>query len=333
MALALAAILAACGGGQGDKMGDAGGAGADLSIGADLSAAAPDGGDGRAISDGVGAKSGGGTGACTPTEDRYIDGDYGTVVARDGRSFPVPGPLREGGAACTDLHNPCAGGQNAAWQAQLRTVVVDEAPGAVEVTGYLYADNYFELYVNGRYVCRDALDFVPFNAHVVRFKAAYPMTIALLGIDWEQSLGVGVEQRNGQNNVGDGGLVARFVDDRGRVVASSGQWRCLPHYIAPLDDPQCVKAGRDSSGCPAMAACVSGDLSGCRALHWEVPTDWFLPAFDDGAWPGASVYTLDQLGPKTAFTANAALFAGASVIWSKNLLTDNLVLCRTTAAP
>lgn len=287
--------------------------------------------DAPAITDGLGTKTGGGVGSCTPTEDRYIDGDYGQITARDGRVFPVPGPVSSG-ATCTDLHNPCNGGQNPDYASQLSTIVVDSGPNAVEVTGYVYADNYFELWVNGKYVCRDALDFVPFNSHVVRFKATYPMTIAIQAVDWEQSLGVGVELKNGAPNVGDGGIVARFVDEKGRVTVTSSDWRCRPYYVAPVDDPACVKPDRDSSACP-VASCATTDPSTCHGVHWAIPSDWASTTYDDSAWPKATTYAAAAIGPKTAYNANVGLFAGADFVWSKNLLIDNLVLCRTTLAP
>lgn len=288
--------------------------------------------DGRAISVGLGTKQGGGTGMCTPTEDRYIDGDFGVITARDGRQFSVPGPIHAG-STCTDLHNPCAGGQNPNYQTQLQTIVVDDTPDAVEITGYIYADNYFELYVNGKYVCRDALNFVPFNSHVVRVKARYPLTIGLLGIDWEQSLGVGVELNRGVNSVGDAGITARFVDANGKTTVTSTDWRCLPYYVAPLDDPGCVAADRDSSSCAVSAACVGKNPATCQAVLWPVPADWAAPSFNDSTWPLATRYTAAQVGPKTAYTVNAALFQGADFIWSKNLFTDNLVMCRKTVTP
>lgn len=306
----------------------------DLATTPDAAVPAGDGGtnESPAVADGLGTKTGGGTGMCTPTEDRYIDGDYGTITARDGRTFAVPGPIRTGGVACTDLYNPCAGGANPGWQSQLKTIVIDDTPDAVEVTGYVYGDNYFELYVNGKYVCRDALTFVPFNAHVVRFKARYPMTIAVEAVDWEQMLGAGIEIKNNANHVGDGGLAARFVDSKGRVVVTSADWKCRPYYIAPVDDPACVKADRDSAACPS-AACAAGDPKNCHAVLWTVPPDWTAPAFDDAAWPAASRSAPAAVNPKPAYSNNAALFQGADFIWSKNIAIDNLVLCRKTIAP
>ncbi|MBL8606699.1 MAG: hypothetical protein JNL38_05235 [Myxococcales bacterium] len=337
----VAAAVAACGESGGESPPprvDAAGvaeAGAEAAPPTDGSQGGPNGdaavSDTPGITDGLGVKTGGGTGSCTPTEDRYVDGDYGQITARDGRVFPVPAPVSSG-ATCTDLHNPCNGGQNPDYASQLSTVVVDNDPDAVEVTGYLYADNDFELWVNGKYICRDALTFVPFNSHVVRFKARYPMTIAIQAVDWEQSLGVGVELKNGSPNVGDGGIVARFVDDKGRVTVTSTDWRCRPYYVAPVDDPACVTPDRDSSSCPP-AACVAKDPATCHGVHWTVPADWASPTYDDSAWPKASTYAATAIGPKTAYTANAALFDGAEFVWSKNLLLDNLVLCRRTLGP
>ena len=53
----------------------------------------------------------------------------------------------------------------------------------------MIADNYFELYINGRLIGVDATPFTPFNSHVVRFRVKRPYTIAVLAQDWEDKLG------------------------------------------------------------------------------------------------------------------------------------------------
>jgi hypothetical protein len=59
----------------------------------------------------------------------------------------------------------------------LATVPLTEIdPDGVIITVYIFADNYFELYVNGKAVAKDPVPFTPFNSSVVRFKAKYPMT-------------------------------------------------------------------------------------------------------------------------------------------------------------
>src|SRR5262245_46750667 len=98
----------------------------------------------------------------------------GTVKSSDGKSWTVPGPVHDGRFA-VDVYNDCTGsGDNPAWQKQLETVVID--PDGVEITGYLFADNYYELYVNGTFVARDRLAMTPFNSTVVRFRAKEPVT-------------------------------------------------------------------------------------------------------------------------------------------------------------
>ncbi|HRF98016.1 MAG TPA: hypothetical protein PLZ51_22575, partial [Aggregatilineales bacterium] len=72
----------------------------------------------------------------------------------------------------------------------------------------IFADNYFELYVNGVFVGRDTINFVPFNSSVVRFQASYPMTIAVKLADWEDHFGLGMEYDT--YHVGDAGFIATF---------------------------------------------------------------------------------------------------------------------------
>ena len=190
----------------------------------------------------------------------------GTVKSSDGQEWTVPGPVQEGPLA-VDLYNDCTGtGDNADWERQLETVVIDE--DGVEITGYIFADNYFELYVNGRFVARDRLAMTPFNSTVVRFRAKYPITYAIKAIDWETRHGVGMEYQ--RFNIGDGGLIAYFSDGN----RTDAGWRAETFYIAPLDDPLCVRSagGRDSSFCSQAVRPT------CAA---EGPRQLSRPAFRD----------------------------------------------------
>ena len=56
-----------------------------------------------------------------------------------------------------------------------------DAGGEETFAAYIFADNYFELYVNGKLLGVDAIPFTPFNSSVVRFKANRPFTIAVNG--------------------------------------------------------------------------------------------------------------------------------------------------------
>lgn len=47
---------------------------------------------------------------------------------------------------------------------------IADAGGIEEFTTDIFADNYFELYVNGQLIAIDPVPFTKFNANLVRFK-------------------------------------------------------------------------------------------------------------------------------------------------------------------
>ncbi|HEX2619171.1 MAG TPA: hypothetical protein VHL11_03460, partial [Phototrophicaceae bacterium] len=193
-------------------------------------------------------------------QERFVSGATGKVVADDGSEWLVPMPVTEDGVGTVDLFNNCSGdGDNPDALDELQTVVVDE-DGEV-VTAYIFADNYFELYVNGVFVGRDNINFVPFNSSVVRFQASYPMTIAVHMADWEDHYGLGMEYDT--YHVGDAGFIAQFSNG----IVTDDSWRVLPLYIAPLDDPGCVVEDEfgnpDSSGCSIQPECSTSNAAVC----------------------------------------------------------------------
>jgi hypothetical protein len=253
----------------------------------------------------------------------------GTVTAADGRTFPAPGPIQEG-AMAPDIYNNCTGtGDNPNYASELKTVVIDE--DGVEITGYIHADNYFELYVNGTFVARDSIPMTPFNSSVVRFKARYPMTYAIMGIDWETHLGLGMEYASW--NIGDAGLIAYFSDGNG----THADWKAETFYIAPLDNPSCVRVtgtGRDSTFCHqgVRPTCAEKERTTCKALRFPIPADWTSPRFNgDSRWPAAIIWSADAVTNQRAYTDYTKLFGDAEFIWTRNLRLDNLMLARYTA--
>lgn len=249
-----------------------------------------------------------------------------TVKSEDGREWTVPGPVNEG-AMAVDLFNNCTGpGDNPNWASQLKTVVIDE--DGVEITGFIHADNYFELYVNGRFVARDSIPMTPFNSSVVRFKARYPMTYAIKGIDWETHEGLGMEYA--AYNVGDAGFIAYFSDGNG----THRDWRAETFYIAPLDNPACVRTagGRDSSFCAQAGRPACGmKPETCKALHFPIADNWMAPGFNDSSWPQAVLWFAAEVTNQQAYTGYTRVFGDAEFIWTRNLKLDNLVLARFTA--
>ena len=164
----------------------------------------------------------------------------GTITAADGTTLTVPAETRfQTEQKLPDLFNEC----NKATPTTLGEVDIDKVPvveidadGEV-VTGTIVADNYFEVYVNGKLVGVDAVPFTPFNSAIVRFKAKRPYTYALKLVDWEEKLGLGMEKMPDNDwHPGDGGVIARFSD--GTVTDSS--WKAQSFYIAPLASPDDV---------------------------------------------------------------------------------------------
>ncbi|WP_295895075.1 hypothetical protein [uncultured Vibrio sp.] len=198
-----------------------------------------------------------------------------------------------------------------------------------EVTGYIFADNYFELYVNGTLVAVDTVPFTPFNTSIVKFKVSKPYTIAVKVIDWEENLGLGTEDNRGKAyHPGDGGFIASFSD--GTVTGSD--WQAQTFYTSPIYDLTCLS---EANGQRLSKSCTTeGTDNGenAYAAHWQTPDNWMSHEFDSSTWPQATLYTEDEIGVnnKKAYMNFIEKFsgAGASFIWSTNVVLDNEVLLR-----
>ena len=204
------------------------------------------------------------------------------------------------GPKLPDLYNEC----NKVTPRNLAEVDLNKVPvveidkdGEV-VTGFMVADNYFELYINGKLIGVDATPFTPFNSHVVRFRVKRPYTIAVLAQDWEDKLGLGMEVFHGNTwHSGDGGFVAKFSD--GTVTNSS--WKAQSFYIAPLAHPDdVVEYGNIHDTSHLGRIHPLAKLPTCRelcfAIHYPIPDGWTEPDFDDSNWPQAFEYLDQEVG-------------------------------------
>ncbi|WP_342349261.1 hypothetical protein [uncultured Nitrospira sp.] len=264
----------------------------------------------------------------------------GKIRAEDGTEWIVPAQTHfQSAEKASDLFNQCDGVQlRNRSELDLKTVPVMDAGGTENFTVFIFADNYFELYVNGRLLAVDAVPFTPFNSSVIRFKVDRPFSVAVLAVDWEEHLGLGSEQNRGRAyHPGDAGVVAVIKDESGKTVAiTNATWKAQTFYTAPLQDRSCLKVEgqrRDSSACSTESV---QDGKSFSAAHWPIPDNWFATDYDDSAWPRASVFTNDTVGVdnKPAFMNFLDIFddlkADADFIWSSNLVLDNLVLLRKT---
>jgi hypothetical protein len=262
----------------------------------------------------------------------------GEINSSDGKRWIVPSSTEFDNTVAPDLYNEC----NDVRPANLNQVNIDaisimevDADGEL-ITAYLFADNYFELYVNDVLVGTDPVPFTPFNSNVIRFRANRPMTLAVKLVDWEENLGLGTEDNRGNAfHAGDGGFIATFYDSLNNVIASTGpDWKAQSFYIAPLTNANDVTELGDGThstdGITTSPTCSSN----CFAVHYEVPNDWASPDFDDSIWPNATTYTEMEIGVdnKPSYTKFIEVFSGAGsiFIWSSNVVLDNEVLLRYT---
>jgi hypothetical protein len=258
----------------------------------------------------------------------------GTIMSTNGIQWTVPAATSFAtGPKASDLYNQVTGVTPAnIAQVNLNSVpVVEVDPDGKMITGYLFADNYFELYVNGKLVAVDPVPYTPFNSCIVRFKAKAPITYAIRLVDWEENLGIGSEVNQGNPYyAGDGGLIASFSD--GTVTGS--HWKAQTFYISPLASPaevtELLDGTRDSSSSPSQPSSNANSY----ALHYLMPSNWFTKNFNDGGWPAATTYSEAVVGVdnKPEYTNFRAQFSGtgAKFIWSSNLVLDNDVIVRYT---
>lgn len=264
----------------------------------------------------------------------------GLAVTENGKEWVVPAQTQfDSAAKATDLYNECAGTEPSGIDdVDLDSVPVIDAGGDELFTAFIFADNYFEFYANGVLIAVDAVPFTPFNSSVLKFKASKPVSIAVVGVDWEENLGLGSEAGRGKPfQPGDAGVVALIQNAAGDVVSiTDSSWKAQTFYTSPIDDLACLVINgnvRDSSSCGVEGA---NSAAGLSAAFWPMPQGWEQAEFDDSDWPNAHVFTNDVVGVdnKPAYTNFTDLFdkkgADAQFIWSSNLVLDNLVLMRGT---
>ena len=286
--------------------------------------------------------------ATTTVSNLYPSGQriagIGTITATDNSVWTVPADVNYTDSSfpfAPDLYNPDGTQYTSASQALSafddNDIIEIDANGEV-ITGYIFADNYFELYVNGVPVGKDAIPFTQFNSHIVKFKVSPPYTIAMLLVDWEENLGLGSEASGGSNyHPGDGGLVAVFKDASGNTVATTGsEWKAQTFYTSPIQDLTCPTENgtlRITADCSTADA---SDGSNFYALHWGMPANWMDEDLDDADWPAATTYTNATIGVnnKPSYTNFTDVFDDsaddAEFIWSTNVILDNEVIVRYT---
>ena len=178
--------------------------------------------------------------------------------------------------------------------AQVKPVIADT------ITLNAFADNWCAIFVNGKLVAVDAIDFIPHNVVSVDILQEYPLTIAVLAKDNATPSG-GLEYGN---RIGDAGFILRLGDG----TVTSGSWKAKCFFRAP----------------------ANRDVNRPTVERAALPAGWHLPGFDDSGWERATEYTAERVRPDGDYAAEA--FTGAKFIWTSDLDLDNTVVLRTTVA-
>lgn len=161
----------------------------------------------------------------------------------------------------------------------------------------IYADNWFMLYVNGRLVAVDPIQFTPHNVVSVDFLPEYPMAIAVLAKD-------NADPRTGMeygSSIGDGGFCLKFADG----TVTNATWKAKNFFHGP----------------------VNGDTANPQVIQDPLPANWWAIDFDDSTWKNAKEYTVEEVDPKQPYFEND--FEGAKFIWTDDIALDNTVIFRT----
>lgn len=269
--------------------------------------------------------------------------NIGTITAKDGTTWTMPAATHFADPMfpkSSDLHNVCTG-VNHATSAQavaalsvLNIVTVD--PDGELITCFIFADNYFEMAINGVPVGKDNVPYTQFNSSLLQFRVKRPFTIAIHAVDWEENLGLGTELSGSPFHAGGGGVVAVFLDEKGAIIATTNAaWKAQTFYTAPIYDLSCP---REQGQARLSSTCSTADVadgSNAYALHWPLPTNWMATDLDDSRWPNASEFENQMVGVnnKPAYTNFTDVFdnptADAKFIWSSSLILDNEIVLRT----
>ena len=277
--------------------------------------------------------------------DRGRKAPIGKSTALDGSVWTVPAEVNFTNTNfpfASDLYNPCFKVEFKSADEALKALdgsdIVEVDKNGEIITAFVFADNYFEMYINGVPVGKDNVPFTEFNSNIVRFKVKKPFTIAMKLVDWEENSGLGSESNRGKAfHPGDGGMVAVFKNAKNEIIATTNSnWKAQSFYTAPIKDFSCVSeqgALRLSKNCNTDD---SDDGTPYYALHWKVPSNWQSKGFDDSKWPNATEFSNETIGVdnKSSYTNFTDIFDNAAndakFIWSTNVILDNEVIVRYT---
>jgi len=161
----------------------------------------------------------------------------------------------------------------------------------------VYADNWFKLYINGKLIATDSIEFMPHNVVSVDVLPEFPMTISVMARDNADAI-TGKEYEHVM--IGDGGFILKLGDD----VVSDDTWKAKCFFFGPME-------GED----PVVK-------------HIPIPDDWMSVEFDHSKWDSVTVYEEAAVRPPQVFRDYD--FKGAEFVWTSDLDLHNTIIFRAT---
>ncbi len=199
--------------------------------------------------------------------------------------------------------------------------LVPAAAVAETYSADVWADNWFEMRINGVQVAEDSVPITTersFNAESFDFDAARPFVIGVVAKDFKEN-DTGLEYiGTNRQQMGDGGLIVQIKDAAGATVAvTDAGWQCMVTHVAPLD-----------KSCESVDDPVAGE-GACGFETEDEPTGWDTADFDATGWAAADVYSEAEVSPKFGYD-EISWDTSAELIWGPDLEQSNTVLCRLT---
>ena len=193
----------------------------------------------------------------------------------------------------------------------LALIAAATATSADTFSADVWADNWFEMRINGVQVAQDSVPITTersFNAESFIFEAQRPFVIGLMAKDFKEN-DTGLEYiGTRRQQMGDGGVILQIMDAAGDLVAvSSADWSCLVIHTAPLD-----------KSCESDADPVAGQ-GACGFDASSEPDGWDNVDFDATDWPAADVYSEREVSPKDGYD-EITWDASADLIWGPDLV-------------
>ena len=225
------------------------------------------------------------------------------------------------------------------------------------IDALVFADNYFEFYVDGKLIKQDPFGFTPHQAVKFSFDTdtSSSRVYAIKAKDWAdvstgyEYMAAYKEQNNGQKSMaklGSGDLRVLLSDG----VVSSSEWKCMTTSYGTIGD-----------------GCSNSNFDACQIQNTTEPDGWKYLGYDDSKWSNAVEYSDDEAdwglapsydsatrqcstrtSPVTGKDWNPSYLLldeddcldpqeqdwGSSVfIWQGDLEKDNTILCRIEVSP